>query len=476
MFKKIFKKSLVGVICLTAIWSSFAMGVTQTATKAEDCSSQRDYSLPMAAAEHTNGTNAWTSESDFFTDKEPVTDYAYSFAVIGDQQNVNNWTDNLHYIYDYILDNKDAKKIEYVFNVGDITENSTEREWENAMAQFNRLDGVIPYSAVRGNHDSTTTYEGYLGASEAYKNQFEGFYVEGKVQNSWRTLTVGETDYLIMNLGYAASDAVLNWAGQVVSRFPDHKVIVTTHGYMSVPSVSEEAIHYGEIVGSPGVFQSARDEYNYGIGIWEKFISRYENIFLVLCGHVDSSVVKVTKSTGIHGNKVIQIINNFQWEDMIYKDTGCMGNVTMLYFSEDGTKIDVENYATIRQAYYKPENQFSISLVEETVEEETHTCEASEEWVKNATHHWNVCMGDGCSEELNKAEHTFGEWKETLAPTKDAEGRKERSCSTCNYTEATSVPKKTGGCSSFIGGLGLGAGIVALLGSAVCITKKKIKK
>ena len=150
MFKKIFKKGLVSVICLTAIWISFAMGVAQPVAKAEDCSSQRDYSLQMAAAEHTNGTSAWTSESDFFTEKDPVTDYAYSFAVIGDQQNVNNWTDNLHYIYDYILENKDAKKIEYVFNVGDITENSTEREWENAMAQFNRLDGVIKVAIKMG--------------------------------------------------------------------------------------------------------------------------------------------------------------------------------------------------------------------------------------------------------------------------------------------------------------------------------------
>lgn len=430
----------------------------------------------VASAAVADDESTWTAtESDFSAEKDPVSEYAYSFAVVGDQQCVTNLNpDNLHYIYDYILDNQAAKKIEYVFNLGDVTENSTDWEWELAMTQFQRLDGVVPYSVVRGNHDTLVSFEANM-ANTTYLSQFEGFYVEGEASSVYRTFTVGGTDYLMLNLAYGASDGVLNWAGSVVSRFPEHKVIVSTHCvlYRDGTFSQEELGHH--------VFQTARNEYNDGEAIWEKFLSRYENIFLVLSGHISATEIVTQKYTGVHGNTVTCMLIDPQWDDNYFKDSGGLGLVAMLYFSENGEMMEVEYISTIRAAegkaaYYREVNQFSVSFLEEPAEEETHTCVASQEWVKNATHHWNVCMGENCSEELNKAEHTFGEWEETLAPTKDSEGRKERSCTVCNYTEATTVPKKTSGCNASIGSSMLCVGTVLLLGTVVYIEKKKNKQ
>ena len=57
------------------------------------------------------GNNNLDGKPCYFTDKEAVTDYAYSFAVVGDTQivtenDVNKTQDNLVKIYDWILANK----------------------------------------------------------------------------------------------------------------------------------------------------------------------------------------------------------------------------------------------------------------------------------------------------------------------------------------------------------------------------------
>jgi hypothetical protein len=81
----------------------------------------------------------------WFTDKEPVTDYAYSFCVVGDTQIVAlNHPDEFHHIYDWIIANKDSKKIAHVFGLGDITDKSTDAEWALAKREINKLNGIVP--------------------------------------------------------------------------------------------------------------------------------------------------------------------------------------------------------------------------------------------------------------------------------------------------------------------------------------------
>jgi len=77
------------------------------------------------------------------SDKEPVKDYAYAFVVVGDTQvlcyrDSIKGTDYMSQIYDWIIENKEEKKIEYVFGLGDITDNSTVKEWEIAKEPIPR--------------------------------------------------------------------------------------------------------------------------------------------------------------------------------------------------------------------------------------------------------------------------------------------------------------------------------------------------
>ena len=74
----------------------------------------------------------------------------YSFAVIGDIQTLA-WFDQRERttytktLFDWILDNADDRKIEYVFGLGDITDKDAEDEWNRAVESFQLLETVVPH-------------------------------------------------------------------------------------------------------------------------------------------------------------------------------------------------------------------------------------------------------------------------------------------------------------------------------------------
>ena len=61
------------------------------------------------------------------------------------------------------------------------------------------------------------------------------------------------------------------------------------------------------------------------------------------------------------------------------------------------------------------------------------------DWQSDATNHWKSCSG--CSELLEEAGHTFGEWNVVLEATEASVGSKERVCSVCSYKEVAEIEK-----------------------------------
>lgn len=299
----------------------------------------------------------------YFPDKEPVTDYAYSFAVVGDTQtvvwnDVQNNTNNLSKIYDYILANKDEKKIKYVFGLGDITDKNDVREWERAQREISKLDGEIPYLLNRGNHDGVyqndnVSFTRYMGTDD-YCKQFEsgGYFKEGNIDNSWIKFSVGNIDYLVFALDFGIKDDVIDWASEIISAHPHHNVIITTHAYLYRDGTTLDS----QDTAPPSMYNS---NYNDGDDVWEKLISKHKNIVLVLCGHDPCEKIIMAQDKGEHGNIVTQMLIDPQYVD---RDEGATGMVAMLYFSEDGKKVQVEYYSTIREKFFLPENQFSFDI------------------------------------------------------------------------------------------------------------------
>lgn len=308
-------------------------------------------------ADNSSNENTLKNICIFFSENK-LDDYAYSFAIIGDTQTLTyKYPEQLHNIYDFILDNKDKKKIAHVFGLGDITDRNTDEEWALAKEQIGRLDGVVDYSMVRGNHDGTAKFNATFGpdSGSAYTNQYEGYCEEigTGINNTYRFFTVGDIDYLVLNLDYGAADVVLEWADKIIAAHPNHNVIINTHAYLTTDGTTLDA--------NDKTTPTNAGYENNGETMWQKVFSKHSNVVMVLSGHITSDYIVMTQATGENGNKVSQFLIDPQGLDGRNGDDG-LGMVAMLYFSEDGRNVQVEYYSTIKQKYYLKENTFTFTM------------------------------------------------------------------------------------------------------------------
>ena len=298
-----------------------------------------------------NGTEWSPSTNDWLNKGPTVGDYDYSFAVVGDTQMLTrDYHDKLGEIYKYIRQNAADKKIKFAFGLGDITYWNSSSEWEQAKREIHTMDGVVPYSLNRGNHESIAGMNQYFPYGD-YKDVLGGSY-NGGIENTWQELKTEKLDYLIFSLDYGPSDAVLNWASKIIEEHPHHNVIITTHAYL---------YHDGTLYDDKGDTEpTVTGGYNNGDDIWEKLVSKHSNIVLVLCGHDPNDSIVKTVTNGVNGNKVTQMLINPEGVDN--GTVGGAGMVAMFYFSEGGSKVQVEYYSTVRKQWYKDSNQFIMDL------------------------------------------------------------------------------------------------------------------
>ena len=301
--------------------------------------------------------------TDLWSDNQtpvPREDYAYTFVQVGDTQYItdSSSSDKLSYVYDWILENQEAQNIQFVFGMGDITNHSRDDEWAVAVPQIYKLNGKIPYSLVRGNHDTSDSFNANLN-NETYRSMFDGFYSEDGAENAYVTFTVGDQKFMNVTLDYFPSNDVLNWASNVIQSHPDHKVIISTHAFIE---------HDGDLLVNSGVANNAEQ-------MWKKLISQHPNIFLVLSGHVYATDVGRIQMTGVYGNTVTAIIADGQCHDF---KNGPMGLISLLHFSEDGKKLTVEYYSTVHDKFFGKNSQFTLDIPEfdsSTIGPQTHLYE-----------------------------------------------------------------------------------------------------
>ncbi len=345
----------------------------------------------------------WLTEAEMNAIRGDTSDRAYSFAVVPDIQYMTEWhQEALEPLYKWIVDNKAAKNIQFVMGLGDITNTDTDfetgtsaygkAEWATAYAAISQLNGVIPYTQIRGNHDVyaslsdiPTCLKGqgfikYFGGNSFYAQQFknpngyEAGYYEGtlantagveetaEVVNAWRTLEADGDKWLIMTLDWGAHDSVLAWAGEVIEAHPDHRVIITTHNYLSATGDHTDHRLAGDITSD-----LEAKGFNNGDGIWNKLVSLHSNIELTLSGHIHASNIVIEQNKGIYGNTVTQMLIDSQELDRYWYNpdkaavTG-VGMVALLYVSKDGKTVETEYYSTVTGKYLNTMSQRSVDL------------------------------------------------------------------------------------------------------------------
>jgi len=284
---------------------------------------------------------------------------SFSIVVLPDTQ---NYTDSsyggspelFYQQTQWIKDNKEKLNIVMVAHVGDIVQNPDQApQWEMASDAFKTIDNEVPYIFCLGNHDiakdqstandaRATLLNDYFPPSRftgnpLYNKNFsadkEAHFMEpGKSDNYYLYFKGGAEKFLIIALEFKPRDKVLVWANQVVSKHPDHRCIVLTHGYLNAQG-KQGMGKYG-ITG------------NYPPLIWDKLVSKHPNMFMVLCGHILGEAISTC--TGESGNKIHQILVDYQNG---YIGNGGHGFLRIMTFYPDQNIIENKSYSPSLDVY-----------------------------------------------------------------------------------------------------------------------------
>jgi len=272
---------------------------------------------------------------------------------------------------EWIAENADS--IAFVLHQGDITNRNIDEQWQNAVEALEILDGKVPFTFVPGNHDigdlgkadtrNSELFNKYMPYEKYSKaDGFGGAFERGKMDNTWHTFKAGGMKWLILSLEFGPGNKVLDWAGEVIEQHPSHKVIINTHAYMYSDNtrMSLEREHswvpqkygLGKLTGEDAV--------NDGEMMWEKLVSQYPNIMMVVSGHVLHSGVGTLVSTGKNGNKVYQMLANYQ-----VGVKGGNGFLRIVSIDPAKQKISVKTYSPyVDQFNTDPDHQFEFKKVD----------------------------------------------------------------------------------------------------------------
>jgi hypothetical protein len=255
----------------------------------------------------------------------------------------------------WIRERAKPDNIKFVVCLGDIVQNAhVEKEWQNAHEAARILDGVVPYSAVPGNHDlvvkdkvitrDSTLYNKYFGIARFEKEPWYRGHLDATNDNNYCTFQAAGRDFLVLSLEFAPRNETLAWAADICQKHPAHNVILATHSYLNLQ---------GRTTGQAKVEGSSA---NSGQQMWDKLVRQQPNIFMVACGHVGG--VNLLLSTNEVGGRVIEILTDYQ-----NLEGGGQGWLRTMKFVPTENKIYVDCYSPLLKRHNTdPNHTHTIDL------------------------------------------------------------------------------------------------------------------
>ncbi|MFC5409473.1 metallophosphoesterase [Larkinella bovis] len=262
----------------------------------------------------------------------------------------------------WVVDHKDSLNIPMVLHVGDLVNFDNYDHFEVASKGYDVFDAHhIPYAITLGNHDTeavgfnsgsaapgnvnqnlrkTRKFNSYFPVSR-FTHQ-RGRYEADKSDNAYYTFKVGKTNWLVLTLEFCPRMGPINWAGDIIKEYFNYNVIILTHYHLTPKGeIDTRNAGYGDF--SPQV-------------VYDRLIKKHANIRFVLSGHVMSSALKV--DTGEHGNKIYQILQNYQNDDM------GGGYIRMLSFDIDKKTVSASMYSPFYQKTREDKSKFILEDID----------------------------------------------------------------------------------------------------------------
>ena len=279
-----------------------------------------------------------------------VTGGAEDFTIIAlpDTQHYSDQHPELYHAQTaWIAEQVDLLNIVFVTHLGDIVQNRErdETEWIVADAAMARLDGIVPYSVLPGNHDMAQGgfakfYGTYFPASrfEDYE-WWGGDFNQNK--NNYQLFSAGGDDYIILHMQFCPPDEAIAWANEVLEKYADRRAIFSTHSFLD-----QESQRVGKC-------KSTSDGNNSGINLWNKLVRPNPNFFLVLSGHIPGAARRVDSP---NGTEIFQLLSDYQ-DDENYGN----GYLRIMRFQPNADRIQVTTYSPAVDAFMTDaENQFEL--------------------------------------------------------------------------------------------------------------------
>lgn len=307
-----------------------------------------------------------------------LTIVSYSYAqemklvVIPDTQSFLQWCPEVLEAQQNWID-QNHSQIDAVAQLGDLTQDNTHVEWYVMSNFFKTIEKhAIPYTFALGNHDmgskprvsaderNTTMANKYFPVDRLNKQKSWGGNLDDKTDNQYIKFDTGSTKWLILSLAFGPTDQTLDWANDIVKQNSDRLVIINTHAYLFADSTRMQDGHKW-LAKNYGI--GKKEKVNDGEEIWEKLISKNSNIIAVISGHVLQSGVGTLVSEGAEGNRVYQMLSNYQGG--VEKSTKVKdGYLRLLTFDIKQNEIKVETISAVSGKHHpSPQHNFSFKNI-----------------------------------------------------------------------------------------------------------------
>ena len=290
------------------------------------------------------------------------------FIIVPDTQTyLESYPQGMENQFDWI--SKQNKNTDFVIQLGDLTQDNQELEWYFVRKNFEKLK--TPYSIALGNHDMGSGKPGVAADTRLSKLANKYFPVaekdssfcfeKGKMDNRYHFIKAGKKDWLILSIAFGPSDQVLEWANKVIKANGDKKVIISTHAYLYFDNTRMGENDWWRPQ-NYGIGKDPTTTVNDGEQIWNKLVSKHPNIVAVFSGHVLKSGTGLLISEGEYGNKVVQILTNYQ-RGVDNSTKGGNGFLRIVDIDTKNESMSVKTFSTIEQKYHPDQFQnYSIDL------------------------------------------------------------------------------------------------------------------
>lgn len=320
----------------------------------------KDWSFAFLLFILTFSGSAWAQEK------------AFEFVVLPDTQTyVEEYPEIYLHQMRWLANNKD--RFSFALHVGDITQNNNGKEWDVTKKGFNIIQDKMPYSFALGNHDmgsasgqfadtrNTSLANAYFTVND-FAN-LKASFPKGKIDNLLSEFRIGDQKWMVLSLEFGPRNKTIAWADKMIAEYPEHNFIIVTHAYV----YEDSTLHEGEDWWLPenyGIGEDiGEDAPNNGKQLWEKLIKKHENISMVFSGHILKSGVGTLVSEGEDGNKVYQMLANYQ-KGVEGSENGGNGFLRIIKVDPQNQQIHVKTYSPwLDEFKEEKEHDFSFENV-----------------------------------------------------------------------------------------------------------------